>query len=41
MKLSNLELLEGIKSQDKRILGKAITLVESKKLNTERKPKNC
>ena len=31
MKLSNLELLEGIKSQDKRILGKAITLVESKK----------
>ena len=31
MKLFNLELLEGIKSQDKRILGKAITLVESKK----------
>lgn len=31
MKLSTLELLEGIKSQDKRILGKAITLVESKK----------
>ena len=31
MKLSNLKLLEGIKSQDKRILGKAITLVESKK----------
>lgn len=32
MKLSTLELLEGIKSQNKRILGKAITLVESKKL---------
>lgn len=31
MKLSTLELLEGIKSQNKRILGKAITLVESKK----------
>lgn len=31
MKLSTLELLEGIQSQDKRILGKAITLVESKK----------
>ncbi|GGP03960.1 ATPase/protein kinase [Cloacibacterium rupense] len=31
MKLSTLELLEGIQSQNKRILGKAITLVESKK----------
>lgn len=31
MKFSNTELFEGIKRRDKRILGKAITLVESKK----------
>lgn len=31
MKLSNTELLEGLKNCDKRILGKAITLIESKK----------
>lgn len=31
MKYSIQELLEGIKNQDKRILGKAITLIESKK----------
>ena len=29
--LSNSELIEGIRSGDKRLLGKAITLVESKK----------
>jgi LAO/AO transport system kinase len=31
MKLSTQELLAGLKAQDKRILGKAITLIESKK----------
>ena len=31
MKFSTEELLQGILAQDKRILGKAITLIESKK----------
>lgn len=41
MKLSTQELLAGLKAQDKRILGKAITLIESKNQNTELKLKNC
>jgi LAO/AO transport system kinase len=40
MKFSTEELIEGIQSGNKRLIAKAITLVESKKLNTGYRQKN-
>jgi K+-transporting ATPase A subunit len=40
MKFSTEELIEGIRSGNKRLIAKAITLVESKKQNTGYRQKN-